>query len=86
MQDHDFSPFFGMPYGLGWVITMLFWVLIIAGSIAIVRWLSEGATTREEGLPSTLRRTPSDILRERYARGEIDRKEFMQRLEDLNGR
>lgn len=86
MYDHDFFPFFGMPYGLGWVFMILFWVLVIAGVIAIVRWLTAGASRREQDTPVPVHRTPADILRERYARGEIDREEFLQRLTDLNGR
>jgi putative membrane protein len=86
MYDHDFFPFFGMPYGLGWVFMILFWVLVIAGAIAIVRWLTAGTSRREQNMSVPVHRTPVDILRERYARGEIDREEYMQRLEDLNGR
>lgn len=86
MYDHDFFPFFGMPYGLGWVFMILFWVLVIASVIAIVRWLTAGGSRRGQDMPSPTHRMPADILRERYARGEIEREEFLQRLEDLNDR
>jgi hypothetical protein len=33
---------------------------------------------------SSIQNTPVDILRYRYARGEIEREDFMRRLEDLN--
>lgn len=85
MYDRDFFPFFGMPYGLGWVFMILFWVLVIAGFIALVRWLAAGSWRREQGMSTPVHRTPTDTLRERYARGEIDREEFLQRHEDLNG-
>lgn len=84
MYDHDFFPFFGMPYGLGWMFMILFWVLVLAGVIALVRWLFVGASRPGRNMSSPVQRTPTDILRERYARGEIDREEFMQRLEDVN--
>lgn len=85
MYNRDFFPFFGMPHGFGWVFMILFWVLVIAGFIAIVRGLTASVSKREQDISTPKHRTPSDILRERYARGEIDREEFQQRLEDLNG-
>lgn len=85
MYDHELFPFFGMPYGLGWVFMILFWALIIVGIVAIVRWLAGGALRQQQNSSSLPHKTPVDILRERYARGEIEREEFLQRLEDLNG-
>ena len=85
MYDHDFFPFIGMPYGFGWVFMILFWGLIITAVIVLVRWMIVGvAPKRDQGQSTAVHRTPSDILRERYARGEIDREEFIQRLDDLN--
>ena len=62
------------------VFGFLFWVLVIAALVAAVWWL-----LARQGLASSL--TAGDraveILRERYARGEISREEFEARRKDL---
>ena len=70
---------------LGWygmIFGPLFMILVLAAVIALavflVRWLggpSQWAATHQ--LPPV--RTPLDILKERYARGEIDKEEFEER-------
>ncbi|MEG3618727.1 SHOCT domain-containing protein [Magnetovibrio sp. PR-2] len=70
--------------GIGWLgpgfggIFMILWLgLIIAGIVALVRWLmSSSRNTPPE-------RRARDILDERYARGEIDRGEYEQCKHDL---
>ena len=86
MHDQNFFPFFGMSHGLGWVFMILFWVLVIAGIVAVVRWLTAGTSRRGQDKSPSTDKTPAEMLRDRYARGEIDREEFLQRLEDLNDR
>jgi putative membrane protein len=67
-------------WGAGGVLMMLmmlvFWGLIIAGLIVGLRWLiGQGRPMgRDEAL---------EILRQRYARGEIDKQEFDARKRDL---
>ena len=75
MMNFGFTPF----SGFGWIFMILWWVLIIAGITALVKWLiaqSHGSHGREK--------SPLGILKERYAKGEIDKKEFEERKKDLS--
>jgi len=71
------GDFGGWVPGFGWVFMLLFWVLVVVGILAIVKWLMTGPG----GQQTT--KTPLQILEERYARGEIDRDEFEQKKRDL---
>ena len=72
-------------WGMGWfgmVSMIMFWGLIIVGLVTLIRWLiqntnSKGHNSVSEGT------TAIDILKERYARGEIDRDEFESMKKDI---
>jgi putative membrane protein len=80
------SDFWGMhsmwgmwgAWGTGMMFMMLvFWGLVIVGLVLGLRWLlTQGRESRSD--------TTLDILRQRYARGEIDREEFEARRRDLS--
>ncbi|GGO68439.1 SHOCT domain-containing protein [Nonomuraea cavernae] len=75
---------YGTGYWLVMGITMiLFWGLIIAGIVALVRYI--GGSRKTEGQVQGPQR-PEDMLAERLARGEIDVDEYKRRLELLQGR
>lgn len=68
----------GWGMGFGWVFMILFWVLIVLGIVAFTKWLrSAGDPGGRDG------KRPLDILKERYARGEITRDEYLQTRRDL---
>jgi putative membrane protein len=68
----------GGMWGIGMMFMMLFfWVLIIAAIVLGVRWLmSEGKERRSD--------SALEILRQRYARGEINKEEFEAKKKDLS--
>ena len=65
-------------WGVGMMFMMLvFWVLVIAAIVFGVRWLiSEGKERRGD--------SALEILRQRYARGEINKEEFEAKKRDLS--
>ena len=69
---------FGYGFGfLGWFFILLWWVLVIVVVIALIKWLANQFKGGASGKSSL------DILKDRYARGEIDKKEFEDKKKDL---
>lgn len=64
----------GWMMGWAWIPMLLFWVLAIVGGLLLFR--------RQSG-SNAGHRTPLDILKIRYAKGEIDREEYEQKRRDL---
>ena len=56
----------------------IFWVLIIIAAVFAIRW----AVGASRG-PAGSRETPEEVLKRRYAGGEIDKTEYERRLMDL---
>jgi uncharacterized membrane protein len=70
-------PMMWGAWGLGMMFMMiLFWTLLVVGIVLLVRWLL--AQARETRTDSAL-----EILRQRYARGEINKEEFEAKKKDL---
>ena len=68
--------------GVGGFVMIIFWVLIIVGVVLVIRYFTTGHT---RGRSSPDANDPLQVLRERYARGEIDTEEFEERKKVLEG-
>lgn len=85
VDRYDWGPHM-MWWGGGWyamifgpLFMILFLAVLIAAVVILVRWLGgpwQGTMPPHQALPS---RTSLDILKERFARGEIDKDEFEER-------
>lgn len=80
--DHDMSGwgYAGMAIGM-----VLFWVLVIAGIVVLIRYAAGTPQTRAFPQPQqySVRESPEQMLAVRFARGEIDETEYRHRLDVL---
>ena len=68
---------YGMMSGGMWIVGLIFWILILIGLILLIKYLWEGAGIRG-GHESAL-----EVLKKRYAKGEISKEEFEEKKKDL---
>ena len=67
---------FGMGLGM-WI----FWILLIVIVVALIKVAGSGSGSGSP--PATHDKSPMEILKIRYARGEIDEEEFNRRRREL---
>lgn len=72
-------PMMWGAWGFGMMFMMvLFWALVVVGIVLLIRWLlGQGKESRPD--------SALEILRQRYARGEINKEEFDLKKTDLEG-
>ncbi len=83
-EDWHMGPGMMGYWGMGWfggIFMIFFWILILVGLVFLIRWLvqatGKGAHSGQSGSRAM------DILKERYARGEIDKAQFEDMKRDL---
>jgi len=80
MEEHGMmGPWMMTGFG-GWWIMGIIWLVVIGLIVWLVVYLARGSSTTSStgGDVKAL-----DILKTRYARGEIDKKEYEEKLQDL---
>lgn len=74
----EMAPF-GFAFGIaGLIFMILWWALIILAIVYLARWVIRQSSTFYK------EKSPVDILKERYAKGEISREEFEKMKKDLS--
>jgi putative membrane protein len=72
-------------WGMGWfgmIFMLVFWIIIIFGIVMVIRWLFQNTGVKDRfGVGANSQ--AMDILKERYARGEIKRHTFESMKKDL---
>ena len=66
-----------MGGGIGLLTMIIFWTAIIVGLVALIKWLIQESKGGAGG------KSAIDILKERYAKGEISAEEFEKMKKNL---
>ena len=81
---HKMGPgMMGFGYGMGWfwpIIMFFFWSAVIVGIVFLIRWLVLPAN---KGRESSQEESALEILKKRYAMGEINKDEYEKMKKDI---
>ena len=86
MMHNNWGRGTGMGFGYGGgIVSILLIAVILIGGFFFIRWIIR--RTDGDGLSpgGSGRRDPAEILKERYAKGEISREEYRSMLSDIRG-
>ena len=67
----------GHGWGMGW-----WWIIGLIILVAVI-WMGVKTMNKNQSLSSDPGKSALDFLKDRYARGEIDKQEFEERKKDL---
>jgi len=80
MMDPGMMQGMGMMSGYGMFFGMFFWILLLAGAVALVVWAVKYSGKADSAAPQE---TATDILKKRFAHGEIDKEEYEEKKKIL---
>ena len=84
MMHNWYSPWHQGASWEAWLMFALMIIIVVAVVVAVIYFLRAASATRTAGTArGASSESPRDILKRRYAAGEIDRDEYQQRLKDL---
>ncbi len=67
---------YGWGMGAGWITMVLFWVVVVLGVMFIAQRVRCGRGSAQG-------ETPMDILKKRYAKGELTKEQYEKMKNDL---
>jgi putative membrane protein len=67
---------YGTGYGIG-IFGLIFWILVIIGLVLLIKYLWESGEAKRE------QESALEILKRRYARGDINKEEFEEKKKDM---
>jgi len=86
---------FGGGFGFAAIVLFLIWLLFVAGVVTLlvlaIRWFlrqergGSASSHAASSTPAAKSADPLEVLRERYAKGEIDDEEYERRRKILGG-
>ncbi len=68
---------YGWGMGLGWIYMIVFWAAVVTAVVYLIK-LFERKSESE-----VLHETPLDVVKRRFAQGEITKEEFERMKDDL---